>query len=360
MRVTQNMTSLNSIYNIQKVRTSMDSLGEKLASGQNTNRPSDDPVAARLLLGIGDQLTEAGQYSSNISKADTWFQMATAAITTMYKSLADVRSKVSTAAGGIASESDRQNAVYYVQMMKKTLIDLGNTDANGVYIFGGTNNQRPPFMESTGNITSGSTTIANIESTAGMAAGMEISGPGIVAGTKIASVAAGPPASITLDTAATATNTGAGFSVYGGDSGKLYVEINRGSTEAINAPGNQFLMPSSPSQYGSVDILQTMDQLILDLENNNAAGITAGLEKLDDGARQLISAQTDLQSRQVRFDTAKNMNRTVTDTLKTVLGNTQAVDYAKLGVELQMQQTAFQAALSSTAKISQISLLDYL
>nr|BAO02565.1 putative flagellar hook-associated protein 3 [uncultured bacterium] len=360
MRVTPNITSQNSLYNLQLARTRMDALGEKIASGKNTNRPSDDPVATRLLLGIGDRLTAADQYSSNISKADTWFKMSDAAISTMYTSLADVRSKISTAASGNATADDRNNAVYYVQMMKETLVDLGNTDTNGVYLFGGTKNLQPPYIASTGDTTSGSTTITNVDNIKNMAAGMEISGPGIVPGTKITAVTAGPPSSVDIDTAATANNLTAGFTVYTGDSNKIKIEINKGSSEAMNLVGNQFLTPQSASQYGSVDILKTFDQLIVDLKSNNLDGINQGLQALDDGAKQLISAQTDLQSRQVRFDTASKMNDTVVNTLKTVLSNSQEVDYAQLGVELQQQQTAFQAALSATAKISQMSLLDYL
>jgi flagellin-like hook-associated protein FlgL len=38
----------------------------------------------------------------------------------------------------------------------------------------------------------------------------------------------------------------------------------------------------------------------------------------------------------------------------------QTVDNAKLGVQLSQQETAFNAALATTAKISQLSLLDYM
>ena len=44
----------------------------------------------------------------------------------------------------------------------------------------------------------------------------------------------------------------------------------------------------------------------------------------------------------------------------TVYSSTQNVDYAKLGIELSQQQIAFEASLSATAKLSQLSLLDYM
>ena len=54
------------------------------------------------------------------------------------------------------------------------------------------------------------------------------------------------------------------------------------------------------------------------------------------------------------------MNESTRNTLQTVYGNVQNADYAKLAVELSQQQLAFEATLSSTARISQVSLLDYL
>ncbi|MDD2502029.1 MAG: hypothetical protein PHN92_14585 [Geobacter sp.] len=362
MRVTPNTTAQNSLYNIQSARSRLDMLQEKLATGQNTNRPSDDPVATRLLMGIADDLSETDQYTTNISRADIGFKMTNTVFDTMTTALTDVRSKISTIGSGMSTQYDRDNAISYLKMIKQTLIDLANTDNNGVYIFAGTNNLKQPFNASTGDITAGSTTVANVGDVSKLAAGMLISGPGIVAGTKIAAVASGPPASVTLDTAATATNAGAGFTVYGGNSEAINVEINKGMNEATNVPGNQFLMAfsTSGSPYGSTDVFAAIDQLVVDLKANNATGMSSGIKALDSATMQMNSAQVELQSRQVRINAAKTMNQTISDTLKTVLSNTQTADYAQLGVLLQQQQVAFQATLSATAKVTQMSLLDFL
>lgn len=363
MRVNQNISSQNELYYIQRARTQMDKLGEQLASGQRVNRPSDDPVAARLLLGLADRLTSSDQYSSNISKAGTWFQMANTALTTMSDTLLDIRSKVSTIGGGMSTEQDRNNAVSYLEMMKKTLVDVGNTDINGVYIFAGTNNLKPPFAARTGDIAAGSTVVTNVTGDVStFVAGMEFSGPGIAAGTKLADppINAGSPPSLNLTIAATATNNGVGFSVYGGNESDISVEINKNVSEAINIPGNQILMSTGAGPYGSVDILGTIDQLIVDLKSNNITGISNGVKALDKGYAQVNSAQTEIQTRMVRFDAAEKMHQNINNTVKTVMGNEQAVDYAQLAVELQLQQTAYQATLSTTSKILQMSLLDYL
>jgi flagellar hook-associated protein 3 FlgL len=43
-----------------------------------------------------------------------------------------------------------------------------------------------------------------------------------------------------------------------------------------------------------------------------------------------------------------------------MFGDLQNVDLAQLGVEIQSQTTAFEASLSATAKVSQLSLLNYM
>ena len=66
MRVTANMSAENSLYNIQQGRARLDRLQESISSGQNVNRPSDDPISSRLLLDIGDKLKTIDQHSLRV------------------------------------------------------------------------------------------------------------------------------------------------------------------------------------------------------------------------------------------------------------------------------------------------------
>lgn len=297
MRVTPNTTAMNSLYYIERTRSNMDDLQEKIASYNNYNRPSDDPVAARLLMGLNERLTTEGQYTSNINKANLWFSTADAAFTSMYDVLADLRHQLSQVSSSITDPAVRNTAINNLKMAKQSLVDLGNTDINGVYIFAGSQNLSPPFTGAT--------------------------------------------------------------STYNGNSSDIKVNINKGMSEAMNIPGDQFLT-STGGPYGSVNILTTIDQLITDIGASNAAGVDTGLQALDDGSKQLMSAQVTLESRMTRLENAQTMHTNITGTLQLVMSNTQVADIAKLGVELQQQQTAFQATLSATAKISQMSLLNYL
>jgi len=299
MRITPNITSQNSLYNIQLARTLMDKTQEKIASGKNYNRPSDDPVTARLLVNFSDQLQVGEQYASNMTKANIWLNVSETALEGMSATMSEIKKLTSTLTSGTDITAVRQNAVSQLQTFKQQLIDYGNTQLNGTYVFAGTtDNQVVPFTGST----------------------------------------------------------------YSGDDNPLDIQVDNSSTQTMNITGGRLLKGTNvvPHQYGSTDILTEIDNLITAVNANNIANIQAGAQKMEDGANQINNAITDVGGRLKRIETMQQFNATTKSVIQGVMSNVQNADYAKLAVEMQQQELAFNATLSSTAKISQMSLLDYL
>ncbi len=314
MRVTQNMSADTSIYHIQQGRAKLDRLQELTSSGTAVNRPSDDPINTRLLLDIVDKVKSTDQYSSNITKSDIWQQFTSTALTGMSDTLQQAKELASTLVDGITDTALRAGVVSQLQALKQQMIDMGNTQTGDQYIFGGANNATPPFTNSP--------------------------------------VQLPPPA---------AQNPA--FAFYTGDESNINVEIgNNAAPMTMNIPGNQILTADTATSqnYGSTNILQAFDDMIYAVQANDVTGIRAGSLALGEGAKQVFNAITDVGSRITRLESFTKMNENTRNTLMTVYSNTQTVDYAKLGVELSQQQTAFEASLSATAKLSQLSLLDYM
>ena len=313
MRVTSNMSADNSIYNIQQGQAKLNRLQDLTASGQNIINPSDDPIGSRLLLDIGDKLRAGDQYLSNIQKSSTWQQFTSTALTGMSDIMSLAKQQIYTISSGSSDPVERQNAVSQLRALKQQMIDMGNTQLGDQYIFGGANNSAPPF--------------SNVVS---------------------------PPAAAT--------------DYYTGDETPLNIEIGNSTTMQMNIAGNQLLTgsnlplpaPAGALPYGTTNILKTFDDLIAAVGSNNVPGIQAGAQALEAGAKQINNAQSDVASRMLRLDSSSKMNANTKNTLETIYGNTQNVDYAKLAVQLSQQKIAFEASLSSTAKLSQLSLLNYL
>ena len=110
--------------------------------------------------------------------------------------------------------------------------------------------------------------------------------------------------------------------------------------------------------------MQTFDDLIAavgDLATpTNVANMVTANQNIEGGAKQLSAATSDILSRTTRLDNMATLNENNKNTLLSITTNIQEVDYARLGVELSNQKMAYEASLSVTAKLSQLSLLNYM
>lgn len=300
MRVTANMSAENSLYNIQQGRAKLDRLQVLTSSGAMINTPSDDPINTRLLLDIGDKFRAGDQYTSNIQKSTIWQQFTNTALTGMSEIMRLAKQQAATISNGSSDATVRANTVAQLQALKQQMVDMGNMQLGDQYIFGGAMNSTKPFS----------------------------------------------------DTAP----------YYSGDETAINVEIVSNTTMQMNLPGNQVLTADTATSqpYGNTNILKAFDDLIAAVNANDVAGIESGSLALNAGAKQINNAQSDVVSRLTRLDNAGKMNDNIRNTLETVYSNAQNVDYAKLAVQLNQQKIAYESSLSATAKLSQMSLLDYL
>ncbi|TSK04516.1 MAG: flagellar biosynthesis protein FlgL [Geobacter sp.] len=305
MRITPGMSADNAIYNLQQGRTAIDQLQEQLASGYNINRPSDDPLSTRQLLDLQEQIDAGNQYSSNITKTETLLNVSNTALSSMADLMQQVKKISGDMVTGTLDATTTASAITNLTQLKSQLIDMGNTRLGDQYVFGGYSTSQP--FSSTGAF-SGTTDILSVEVSPNSYVGATVSGADLLRGGK-------PPAT-----------------------------VGSGATAG----------------QGPIDILGSIDALITAIGNKDSAGILDGVKNLKAGADQVNVALSDVGGRLVRLDNMKNMITNNQNTLKTVFGDIQNVDYAKAGVLLSQQTTAFNAALSATAKLSQLSLLDYM
>ncbi|QWV97045.1 flagellar hook-associated protein FlgL [Geomonas nitrogeniifigens] len=305
MRITPGMSADNAIYNLQQGRTAIDQLQEQIASGYNINRPSDDPLSTRQLLDLQEQIASGDQYSSNITKAETLLNVTNTSLSSMSDLMQQVKKIAGDMVAGTLDAAGTASAVTNLTQLKSQLVDMGNTRLGDQYVFGGFSTSQP--FSSLG-VFSGTTDIPQVEIAPNSTVGTTVSGADLLLG------------------------------------GKTPAAVGSGATAG----------------QGPVNILGSIDALILAINNKDSAGILDGVKNVKAGADQITVAQSDVAGRLVRLDNMKSMIANNQNTLKTVFGDIQNVDYAKAGVVLSQQTTAFNAALSATSKLSQLSLLDYM
>jgi flagellar hook-associated protein 3 FlgL len=305
MRITPGITADNAVYNLQQQRQTLDTLQEQISSGNNVNRPSDDPLTARQLLDLQNRIASGDQYTSNITKGTLLLNITNTSLTSMQSVMTQVKKIAGDMVSGSTDAPTIAGALSNLTQLKSQLVDLGNTQLGDQYVFGGFKNSRP--FDSAGN--------------------------------------------------------------FSGTDDALSVEIAHGSTVSTNVSGGALLRggtPPAPVGSGAtagsspVDVLGSIDALISAISTSNTTGIQDGVKNMKAASDQITSTQADVAGRLVRLDNMKTMITDNQNTLKSIYGDLQNVDMAKAGVQLSQQTTAFNAALSTTAKLTQLSLLDYM
>ena len=132
------------------------------------------------------------------------------------------------------------------------------------------------------------------------------------------------------------------------------------------ADGDSFSVNKSSSQ----DMFTTLSNLINTLENASngtpagaakfATDMGSALQNLDQASQNILTVRAGIGSRLNEVDSLKLVNSDLDIQYNQTLSNLQDLDYAKTITDLTRGQTQLQASQQSFAKVSQLSLFNYL
>jgi flagellar hook-associated protein 3 FlgL len=314
------MTSslLNNVNNnLQK----LDEYSNQVASSIKVDKASDDPVAAAKILKAKSELNSQEQYSTNMTYASSYMGTVSDALTGVYDALESARTDAVSGSGSATttSTSSLQALGDNVNSLLEEIVQVGNTDHNGSYVFAGGETSTAPFTatrDANGNITavqfiSSSYDTDSLDKT--YSQNIEIA------------------SGVTLDLAA----------------GKTTFHTDSGGSTSLNAVFSTLI--------GLRDSL------------NNTTGTTSAssqispyITKIDGLLSNVTSEQAVVGAKSNRVESAQSRSTTYTDSLNALISGWQDADYAEASTEYSSQQATYEAALSVGAKIIQPSLLDYL
>ncbi|MEV0896862.1 flagellin [Actinoplanes sp. NPDC049802] len=304
-RVTESSVRTRTIASLQRNLSRTQSAQDQISSGKQLRRPSDSPTGTVTALQLRGEVRANKKYSANADDAIGRLGTVQDSLRSVSDSLQRVRTltlEAANAGGGSTPQANRARAEQ-VEEIKGLLVQYANTK----YL------DRPVF--------GGSTPDSTAYTTAGEYAGEN-------AGQTLRAI--GPNAKIRVDVR--------GPEVFGPEE----VTVN-GSTVPNEA-----------------QLFRVLDSLAAAMRDGNAEGINAGLSNLDKATEILNSTLSDVGA---RYNRVEQMKQSAEDRLMSVssqLSDIEDVDLPKAIMELQLQQTSYQAALAATAKVIQPSLIDFL
>jgi flagellar hook-associated protein 3 FlgL len=169
-----------------------------------------------------------------------------------------------------------------------------------------------------------------------------------------------PPFTATTDANGNVTGV-----TYSGNSSVNQIEIAAGVTVAVGVPGANTSGSGAAglvtnSQTGA-DLFNHLIALQNDLTSGNTTAIsgtdTQNLQKDEDNVTYQIANNGNVQT---QLKTAASFATSQSNSLTTSITNASGADLVTTMTELNQAQTAYQAALESSASIMQLSILNFL
>ncbi|PZE32019.1 flagellar hook-associated protein FlgL [Curtobacterium sp. MCLR17_042] len=150
-------------------------------------------------------------------------------------------------------------------------------------------------------------------------------------------------------TAAAAYDPATGWAAAGTDVSR---RIGDGTTVRVDTAGT--------AVFGSGDdsVFAMIDSIVNDLQNG--VNVNARINDVDGALGTVRGAQADVGIRHAAALTAQDSLKSAAVSLESRRADIEDVDLAKAVLDLQVQQTNYQAALAVTAKVLQPTLMDYL
>lgn len=313
MRVATDSYTNSMLNEFSLLKSQQISLQNQVSTGLKVQAPSDSPDAMETTLDdLSSQATQQ-QYSSNIATAQSQANSVYGVLQSLQTITSQVQSIITEAGSGTASQTDLNNYAAQVGGLIQQALQLVNTKdpSTGQYLFGGTNSGQQPFTATTN--------------------------------------AAGNVTGVT----------------YQGNTSVNQTQVASGVTVAVEVPGAN---TSGTGSYGLVtdsrngaDLFNHLIQLQQDLSSGNTSSVSGtdhtNLQNDEDNMTYQVANNGNIQA---RLNTASSLASTQANSLSNSIANASGADLVTTMTELNQTQTAYQAALESSASIMQLSILNFL
>lgn len=326
------IVSTNSSYrimvtNLERISANVQNIETQGATGLKLNSPSDDPTAIGPVIATRAQITQTNRFITTMGTISNQMSSTDTYLGNINTILTSAQTVVTNAVNATLSSSDLSTLADQVDQLKQQLLDTANASINGHYLVAGNEITTEPFTVN----------------------------PNYSASTY------NPADSTTWPVR------------YNGNAQQTSVGITPGETVQTNITGNQLFLGISNSNWqgtttaatnqpesGKVDIFTALTQASEAIRSGNTTAISSSLTNLQTAASQSELLRAQLGNEATRVDNATQQQQSVQTDLTQTLSNYQDADAITTFSDLTNMQTAFQAALSITAQISKISILNYM
>jgi flagellar hook-associated protein 3 len=146
-RVTAMFTRDQLLRQTQYNQFALSILEEQLSSGYRFQTPSEDPIAAMQTISLQRLIQRKDQVKTNLETTQSYLNATDTSLKTVSDLLIDARATALGVMGTTYNDTQRQTAAQQIQQTIQQMLNIGNQQFRGRYLFSGSESLNAPFME---------------------------------------------------------------------------------------------------------------------------------------------------------------------------------------------------------------------
>jgi flagellar hook-associated protein 3 FlgL len=300
-RVTNSMITRSLLSDLNDVTTNLVRTQQKLSSGKELTRPSDNPFAVSRAIALRSALEGTRQYQRNTIEAKAWSDTTEVALARVTDAVQRARELLVQGGNDASGPEAREAIASEIESLIDSVKQEANANYAGRFVFSGTATQTRPY-------------------------------------------------------ALGAVDT------YAGNAATVAREIGPGVSLGVNVTGSDVLGQGQGAADNK--LLHVLRDMVDHLRGGTPADANAlrgtDLARLDVNLGELTRLRAVVGSTTNRLESAESRLLELEEASRTLLSETEDADMAETLIDFSSQQAVYQSALRAGANIVQASLLDFL
>lgn len=369
MRIADKMSYDQVKNNLAKNRSELSDLQNQSATMKRVNKPSDDPLAATRVLQAKTEVSGSQQYLKSVTQAKTFLEYSDQSLSELTEVLTRAKELALAQANDASTNpNSRMATASEVDQLFSQSVQIGNRKFADRFLFGGFKTTRAPF-DANGKYYGDSGEIKISVQKEGSVA-MNIPGNRVFLGRDIKAPATAGPDSPQIfngrdlstdddknDVKSEATTD----AVHLRDPSSIPATGNAlGKTETQRDEKMEATGLSGSWSSSGVNLFGVLRDLSTGLRAGDKQSIQESLDRLDEGLAQVVLSRAQLGSRVSTLNAASESLQKGQVDAKTMQSGLEDADTFELVSDLNKTESTLKASLSTSGKLIQPSLLDFL
>ncbi len=307
MRVTHSILTDTATTYLMRSLGKLQRVQEKIATGRNYRLPSENPIAATQIVHFRSKIAESEQYRRSIDNGIAWNEMTSSVLMQVEELLSEILDVSDAVSSGVATSAERLQAASAINSLLEELVMAANRRFKDKHLFGGTETLTVPFT---------------IEYDAG--------------GELITGVTQNPNG---ID----------------GLWGYLVSEVD---TVVINTPGDEVFQPNG--EGADDDVFEILVRLRQAHEDQDFDAMALEEERLREAILHITSVDSSVGNRINHLESLGEDLDAAVLSYDAQRSKLEDANIAEAIIEFNVAENIYHAALASTARILQFSLVDFI